>query len=139
MFFCSRPRDSALVPVGHLPHGWQEPRIDAVTVNAARSPLAGQNALACQFSQMTRHGALADASGGGEGPHARKTSAGAIGEGDKVLQGPAQRRAQRAVQIETDGDVSEQRMPPGCSTTRPEAAYPEHTSPVARNGACENR
>src|SRR3954468_1955762 len=31
-----------------------------------------------------------------------------------------------------------QSLPPGCSATRPEAASPRRTSPVARIGACEN-
>src|SRR4051794_904600 len=71
---------------------------------------------------MTRRSALADASDGGERPHAGKTSTGAIGESDKVLQRPAQRRAHGAVQVKADGDVSEQRSLRGCSATRPEAA-----------------
>jgi hypothetical protein len=57
-----------------------------------------------------------------------------VGEADEALHRPAQTRWERAVDVEMDGDVSEQRGLRGCNATRPEAALPGHNLPVARIG-----
>src|SRR4051794_16092648 len=103
LFFCSRSWDSPIALVGH-PGGRQEPGRDGVGIAAARAPLTRQNAVVCQLSEVTGCCALTDPCDRGQGPHAGKAATSAISEGDKVLQGPAQRRSDGAVGVESDGN-----------------------------------
>src|SRR6478752_5508386 len=91
-----------------------------------------------RFGQVAGYRAARRSRGGGKGPDRGEALAAAIGEGDEVLQCPVQMPADAAVQVEGDGDESEQKGLRGCSATRPEAASPGRTSPVASKGACFN-
>ena len=104
LFFCSRRWDTLFSLVGHPTLRRQEAARDYVGIDAARAPLARDDALLGQLRQMAGHRAPGLSCGRGERADGGEALPGAVGERHEVLQRPVQMPADGAVQVEGDGN-----------------------------------
>src|SRR6185369_5508925 len=94
----------------------QEATGDNVAIDAARAPLARDNAIRLQLGQMPGQRAPGRPCGFYEGAYRREALSRLVGIGDEVLQRPVQMPADGAVQVEGDGYKGKHGAS-GCSST----------------------